>query len=100
MLHSPCRATPDRERCTRLLYHEAWEKVVSFPPDPSQEDDRLENLIVATMLTFKSAGPDRKSINFGLYCLPSDGSSNVPLMTPLRLTLEDNHLLVTALHSC
>lgn len=49
---------------------EAWEKVVSFPPDPSQEDDRLENLIVATILTFKSAGPDRKSINFGLYCFP------------------------------
>lgn len=78
---------------------EAWEKVVSFPPDPSQGDDRLENLIVATILTFKSAGPDRKSINFGLYCFPSDGSSNVPLMTPLRLTLEDDHLLVTALHT-
>ncbi len=36
------------------------------------------------MLTFKSAGSDRKSINFGLYCLPSDGSSNVPLMTPWK----------------
>ncbi len=34
---------------------EAWQKVVSFPPDPSKEDDRLENLIVATILTFKSA---------------------------------------------
>lgn len=78
---------------------EAWEKVVSFPPDPSQEDDRLENLIVATILTFKSAGPDRKSINFGLYCFPADGSSNEPLMTPLRLTLKDDHLLVTALHT-
>ncbi|VEW03416.1 hypothetical protein CRJUMX02_1850003 [Escherichia coli] len=41
-------------------------------------------MIVATMLTFKSAGSDRKSINFGLYCLPSDGSSNVPLMTPWK----------------
>lgn len=78
---------------------EAWDKVVSFPPDPSQEDDRLENLIVAAILTFRSAGQDRKSITFGLYCLPADGSSNVPLMTPLRLTLEDNHLMVTALHT-
>ncbi|ELY7234706.1 TPA: hypothetical protein ACMEXA_003019 [Klebsiella variicola subsp. variicola] len=77
---------------------EAWEKVVSFSPDPSQEDDRLENLIVASILTFKSAGQDRKSINFGLYCLPSY-SSNVPLMTPLRLTLEDNQQLVNVLHT-
>lgn len=94
---SPC---PEAKSLSLSVSTEAWEKVVSFPPDPSQEDDRLENLIVATMLTFKSAGPDRKSINIGLYCLPSDGSSNVPLMTPLRLTLEDNHLLVTALHTC
>lgn len=94
-LHLTLKQNP--YRCLSQL--RPGEKVVSFPPDPSQEDDRLENLIVATMLTFKSAGPDRKSINFGLYCLPSDGSSNVPLMTPLRLTLEDNHLLVTALHT-
>ena len=94
---SPC---PEAKSLSLSVSTEAWEKVVSFPPDPSQEDDRLENLIVATILTFKSAGPDCKSINFGLYCLPSDGSSNVPLMTPLRLTLEDNHLLVTALHTC
>ncbi|MER44070.1 hypothetical protein ED033_17400 [Salmonella enterica] len=91
---------PEAKSLSLSVSTEAWEKVVSFPSDPSQEDDRLENLIVATMLTFKSAGPDRKSINFSLYCLPSDGSSNVPLMTPLRLTLEDNHLLVTALHTC
>ena len=93
----PTSSYPEAKSLSLSVSTEAWEKVVSFPPDPSQEDDRLENLIVATMLTFKSAGPDR--INFGLYCLPSDGSSNVPLMTPLRLTLEDNHLLVTALHT-
>ncbi|EDR3007042.1 hypothetical protein XJ06_001201 [Salmonella enterica subsp. enterica] len=96
----PTSSCPEAKSLSLSVSPEAWEKVVSFPPDPSQEDDRLENLIVATMLTFKSAGPDHKSINFGLYCLPSDGSSNVPLMTPLRLTLEDNHLLVTALHTC
>ncbi|WP_154923286.1 hypothetical protein [Klebsiella grimontii] len=96
----PTSSCPEAKSLSLSVSSEAREKVVSFPPDPSQEDDRLENLIVATMLTFKSAGADRKSINFGLYCLPSDGSSNVPLMTPLRLTLEDNHLLVTALHSC
>lgn len=79
---------------------EAWHKVVSFPPDPTQEDGRLENLIVATMLTFRSAGSNRKSITFGLYCLPVDDSSNVQLMMPLRLTLEDNHLLVTAIYTC
>ncbi|EAW7984090.1 hypothetical protein F4V72_11030 [Salmonella enterica subsp. diarizonae] len=96
----PTSSCPEAKSLSLSVSTEAWEKVVSFPSDPSQEDDRLENLIVATILTFKSAGADRKSINFGLYCLPSDGSSNVPLMTPLRLTLEDNHLLVTALHSC
>ncbi|MFP5827934.1 hypothetical protein ACLD39_22120 [Salmonella sp. 741265081_PST] len=96
----PTSSCPEAKSLSLSVSPEAWEKVVSFPLDPSQEDDRLENLIVATMLTFKSADPDRKSINFGLYCLPSDGSSNVPLMTPLRLTLEDNHLLVTALHTC
>ncbi|EAN1156036.1 hypothetical protein FC075_16035 [Salmonella enterica] len=96
----PTSSCPEAKSLSLSVSPEAWEKVVSFPPDPSQEDNRLENLIVATMLTFKSAGPDRKNINFGLYCLPPDGSSNVPLMTPLRLTLEDNHLLVTALHTC
>lgn len=96
----PTSSCPEAKSLSLSVSSEAWEKVVSFPPDPSQEDDRLENLIVATMLTFKSAGPDRKSINFGLCCLPSDGSSNVPLMTLLRLTLEDNHLLVTTLHTC
>lgn len=96
----PTSSCPEAKSLSLSVSSEAWDKVVSFLPDPSQEDDRLENLIVATMLTFKSAGPDRKSINFGLYCLPADGSSNVPLMTPLRLTLEDNHLLVTTLHTC
>lgn len=96
----PTSSCPQAKSLSLSVSSEAWEKVVSFPPDPSQEDDHLENLIVVTMLTFKSAGPDHKSINFGLYCLPSDGSSNVPLMTPLRLALEDNHLLVTALHTC
>lgn len=96
----PTSSITEAKSLTLSVSTEAWEKVVSFPPDPTQEDDRLENLIVATMLTFKSAGPDRKSINFGLYCLPTNGSSNVPLMTPLRLILEDNHLMVTALHTC
>lgn len=95
----PTSSCPEAKSLSLSVSTEAWEKVVSFPPDPSQEHDRLENLIVATMLTFKSTGPDRKSINFGLYCLPSDSSSNVPLMTPLRLALEDNHLLVTTLHT-
>lgn len=90
----PTSSCPEAKSLSLSVSSEAWEKVVSFPPDPSQEDDRLENLIVATMLTFKSAGPDRKSIDFGQYCLPPDGSSNVPLTPPLRLTLEDNHLLV------
>ncbi|ECC1693023.1 hypothetical protein DPB93_08020 [Salmonella enterica subsp. salamae] len=94
----PTSSSTEAKSFSLSVSSEAWEKVVSFPPDPSQEDDRLETLIVATMLTFKSADPDRKSINFGLNYLPSDGSSNVPLMTPRRLTLEDNHLRITALH--
>ncbi|WP_155026270.1 hypothetical protein [Enterobacter bugandensis] len=96
----PTSSCPEAKSLSLSVSPEAWEKVVSFPPALSQEENRLKNLIVATMLTFKSAGPDRKNINFGLYCLPSDGSSNVPLMTPPRLTLENNHLLVTALHTC
>ncbi|HCJ0624834.1 Uncharacterised protein [Klebsiella variicola] len=95
----PTSSCPEAKSLSLSVSSEAWEKVVSFPPDPSQEDNRLENLIVATMLTFESAGPDRKNINFGLYCLPPDGSSNVPLMTPLRLALEDDLLLVTAIHT-
>ncbi len=49
---SPC---PEAKSLSLSVSPEAWEKVVSFPLDPSQEDDRLENLIVATMLIFKSA---------------------------------------------
>ncbi|MBJ4985982.1 hypothetical protein JGF29_24160, partial [Salmonella enterica subsp. enterica serovar Derby] len=55
----PTSSCPEAKSLSLSVSPEAWEKVVSFPPDPSQEDDRLENLIVATMLTFKSAGPDR-----------------------------------------
>ncbi|ESN46119.1 Uncharacterised protein [Klebsiella variicola] len=58
----PTSSCPEAKSLSLSVSSEAWEKVVSFPPNPSQEDDRLENLIVATMLTFKSAGPDRKSI--------------------------------------
>lgn len=55
----PTSSCPEAKSLSLSVSSEAWEKVVSFPSDPSQEDDRLENLIVATMLTFKSAGPNR-----------------------------------------
>lgn len=82
-----------------FISSKAWEKVVSFPSDPSQEDNYPENLIVVTMLAFRSADPDRKNTSFGPYCFPADGNNNVSLMTPLCLILEDDHLLVTVLRT-
>lgn len=35
---SPC---PEAKSLSLSVSTEAWEKVVSFPPDPSQEDGRL-----------------------------------------------------------
>lgn len=43
----PTSSCPEAKSLSLSVSSKAWEKVVSFPPDPSQEDNRLENLIVA-----------------------------------------------------
>lgn len=43
----PTSSCPKAKSLSLSVSSKSWEKVVSFPPDPSQEDNRLENLIVA-----------------------------------------------------
>lgn len=78
-----------------VITEEVWQSAVAFPDDTDQEPERLSNLLLAVLLTLRTAGTTRELIPFTVYCLPPRGDMKVPVTLPLSLTRTCHHFLVS-----
>ncbi|MEI6984205.1 hypothetical protein WCV48_31500, partial [Klebsiella pneumoniae] len=52
---------------------DVWQGAVGFPAEPQQVEERLGNLLLAVLLTLRTAGASRKKVTFTIYCQPPQG---------------------------
>lgn len=56
-----------------------WAQMVSYPPAPACENERLQRLIYHGFLALSQAPSGQSVVEFGYFCLPPDDDQNAPL---------------------
>lgn len=78
-----------------VIAPQVWESVIEFPDDPEQMEERLANLLLAVLLTLRTAGSQREKLMFSLYCLPPRGDMKAPVPVPLSLNRMSHYLHIS-----
>ncbi|HCA3406579.1 TPA: hypothetical protein MO340_000253 [Salmonella enterica subsp. salamae serovar 35:g,m,s,t:-] len=78
-----------------VIAPQVWESVIEFPDDPEQMEERLASLLLAVLLTLRTAGSQREKIMFSLYCLPPRGDMKAPVSVPLSLNRMSHYLHIS-----
>ncbi len=77
-----------------VIAPDVWQSAVEFPADPQQVEERLGNLLLAVLLTLRTAGTSRKKVTFTIYCQPPQGDMKVPVALPLSLNYHGHYVQV------
>lgn len=77
-----------------VIAPDVWQSAVEFPADPQQVEERLGNLLLAVLLTLRTAGTSRKKATFTIYCQPPQGDMKVPVTLPLSLNYHGHYVQV------
>ncbi|EQC4551571.1 hypothetical protein ACY5GL_001933 [Cronobacter malonaticus] len=78
-----------------VIAPDVWQSAVDFPADPQQVEERLGNLLLAVLLTLRTAGASRKKVTFTIYCQPPQGDMKVPVALPLSLNYHGHYVQVS-----
>lgn len=78
-----------------VIAPDVWQSAVEFPADSQQVEERLGNLLLAVLLTLRTAGTSRKKVTFTIYCLPPQGDIKVPVALPLSLNYHGHYVQVS-----
>ncbi|QJT79280.1 hypothetical protein [Kosakonia sp. MUSA4] len=77
-----------------VITPDVWQSAVAFPADPLQVEKRLSELLLAVLLTMRTAGPARSHIAFTIYCQPPQGDMKDPVLLPLSLSYHAHYVQI------
>lgn len=72
-----------------------WAQMVSYPPAPACENERLQRLIYHGFQALSQAPSGQVVVAFGYFCLPPDGDRNAPLWQNVCIKREPSDGRVT-----
>jgi len=78
-----------------VIAPDVWHSAVEFPADPLQVEKRLSELLLAVLLTMRTAGPARNNIAFTVYCQPPQGDMTTPVPLPLSLSYHTHYVQIS-----
>ena len=78
-----------------VIAPDVWQSAVEFPADPQQVEERLGNLLLAVLLTLRTAGTSRKHAPPPPPPPPPQGDMKVPVALPLSLNYHGHYVQVS-----
>jgi len=78
-----------------VIAPDVWQSAVAFPAEPPQVEKRLGDLLLAVLLTLRTAGTSRHKTPFTIYCQPPQGDMKRPVPLPLSLNYHGHYVQIS-----